>query len=75
MPMANFADAERSAQDPGAQQAFAHRGDGGIEHTKERDLRSGIGKQWLNQLEIAHCYGVEYQTILTVVEPDAVYVM
>src|SRR5215468_11501676 len=75
MPRVDLGDAQGRTQDPGAQQPLTHRRDGRVQRAKECDLRSGIGKERLNQLQIAHRNGVEHQAILAIIEADAIKVM
>ncbi len=72
----DFRDVDRRAQQPGAQQAFAHGRNRGVDRAEQRDARIGAGsrteEERLDQLQVAHGDGIEHQAGLTLVESDAV---
>src|SRR5262249_3522408 len=60
---------------PGAEQAFAHGSECGVERAKEGDLGSSISEERFHELQVADSYGVEHQIFLAIVESDAVHML
>src|SRR5664279_1661647 len=53
-PSVDLAGINRWPQHPGAQQAFAHRGNGAVQTAEQRGIIGGAGEQRLDQLKIAY---------------------
>jgi len=69
---------EERAKHPGAEEACAHTGDGGIEGGDERGGAGGFGffgKDWGEEFEIADGDGIEDEGILLFIETDAIEVL
>ena len=69
----DFRDVDRRAQQPGAQQALAHGGHGGVDRAEQRDAGIGAGEERFDQFQVAHGDRVQHQAGLPLVESDAVH--
>src|ERR1035437_10089657 len=74
-PSVDLAGINRRAQHPGAQQAFAHRGNGAVQTAEQRRIIGGAGEQRLDQLKIAYRDRVQHQAVLPLVEANAVHMI
>ena len=74
-PLVDFAGVNRRAQHPGAQKAFAHRGDGAVQAAEQRGIIGGACEQRLDQLKIAYRDRVQHQAVLALVEANAIHMI
>ncbi len=68
----DFRNFDRRAQQPGAQQALAHRSHGGVDRAEQRDAGIGAGEERFDEFEVAHRDRVQHQAGLPFVESNAV---
>src|SRR5271157_4757524 len=71
----DFGKIDRRSQHPRPQQALAHRCHRAIETAEQRCTLARAGEQWLDQFQVAHGNGVQYEAVLPLVEADAVHVI
>src|SRR5271157_303018 len=71
----DFGKIDRRSQHPRPQQALAHRRHRAIETAEQSCAFTCTGEQRLDQFQVAHGNGVQYEAVLPLIEADAVHVI